>query len=80
MAKTCKICGNPTPNNKAKYCSDECRKAAVLSDNGGWKYRAREKAVREREKSLNDKIQKAKELGISYGELVAREYINEQQR
>lgn len=77
--RTCDICGAPMPPYRKRYCSNDCAKLGASGDDAR-KYTARAKEVRRREKRLNEKIRRAKELGISYGQLMAREYIDEQQR
>lgn len=76
MEKTCKVCGSPLPPYKRKYFSDECQKLVTKRDYSKHSMRARD--VRKRQKRLEEKIRLAKELGISYGELIAREWLNEQ--
>lgn len=73
--KECEICGNEFYSQTArqKVCSHECflERARRTSKKATKKKQETKKEVEERELSLDEKIAKARALGISYGKYVA---------
>ena len=74
--KICLTCGKEfTPNHPAKVCcSPECQKIRERQlVKASWKKEAqREKEIKSSEKAISDINAKAKAMGLSYGQYVAR--------
>lgn len=71
--KPCQNCGMPVYNAKRKYCCDACRKEAEKTRS--WERSKWREHVKNSQKSLDEKIQRASELNMSYGKYVAMLYL-----
>lgn len=74
--KNCKICGKPfvSTSHLARLCGDECRKisqreVAAIAQN---KVRKDREKLRLNHNSIVDINTKARQLGLSYGQYIAR--------
>lgn len=87
VKKECEICGKTfyrtTPTAKRQFCSEECKEVHLK------KYRAtrgkelrqkRESNKKNKTKHLDDEIDKAREMGLSYGQYKAKKYIEEMEK
>lgn len=67
---SCIVCGNPLPDKRKRYCSDQCKremKANIL------RYEHKKKIVaKEQSDAFADIIEGMQKEGLSYGEYVAR--------
>lgn len=78
--KICKWCGKEFEKvGKQQFCSEECRSESrrECSKRHKREYRQKKKlkAMQNKDAGLNAKVEEASRRGISYGQLVAKEYM-----
>lgn len=84
--KKCAVCGKTfyrtLPTVKGMFCSEECKRYHRNTYARQREKEEKQKRKNEKKKSkhLDEEIDKARELGLSYGQYKARKYIEEMEK